>query len=336
MSSRKDVAREAGVSETTVTNILNRMKPATKEVEARVFAAAKKLNYRPNVIAQGLRTKNSRQIGVFISEIGNPYFAEMLHGIEIAAAAAGYVITIILLSDNIEKKYCDIMSRGFTGIINISNIPYTDPIMMELFHSGIALVNFDREHGSIVYHDMAPGMRTLMRKAYELGHRKAAYIVGYSSDAAELDPRVIAYCEESERLGFEKHKDMLVYGDFPRRNSTTLGYEGAMRVFSQNNDISVLFCINDIGALGAIRALNELHIRVPDEVSVVGCDNINMSEFFTPPLTTIETFCYERGTEMVKALVRRIEGGAPEYILLLCEAVMRESLVPPKKRAPRA
>lgn len=332
MSSRKDVAREAGVSETTVTNILNRIKPATKEVEARVLAAAKKLNYHPNVIAQGLRTKNSRQIGVFISEIGNPYFVDMLHGIETEAAGLGYVTTIILLTDNIESKYSDIMSRGFAGIINISNIPYTDPIMMELYNSGVALVNFDQEHSSIVYHDMAPSMRKLIRRAYELGHRKAAYLVGYPDGTAQSDPRVIAYCEECEKLGFEHHENELVYGDFPRRNSTALGYEGAMRVFGKKNDISVLFCINDISALGAIRALSELHIKIPEDVSVVGCDNISMSEYFTPPLTTIETFCFKRGTEMVKALVRCIEGGSPEYILLPCEEVLRESLATPKKR----
>lgn len=325
MSSRKDVARAAGVSETTVTNILNGKKSATKEVEERVRSAAKRLKYHPNVIAQGLRTKNSRQIGVFISEIGNPYFVEILHGIETAAAELGYVITIILISDSIEKKYSDIMSRGFAGIINISNIPYTLTFMKELNNSGVALVNFERECGSVVSHDMAPSMRSLIRRAYDLGHRKASYIVGYPDfETANNDPRVNAFCEETERLGFAKAD--LVYGDFPLRNSTVLGYEGAMQVFSHETDVTLLFCINDISALGALRALNELHIRVPEDVSVVGYDNISMSEFFSPPLTTIETFCFERGTEMVKALVRRIEGGEPENILLPCEEVLRVSL----------
>ncbi len=325
MSSRKDVARAAGVSVTTVTNILSRKKKATEEVEERVRAAAKRLNYHPNVIAQGLRTKNSRQIGVLISEIGNPYFVEMLHGIESEAANCGYVVTIMLINDRIETKYSDIMSRGFAGIINLSNIPYDDKFMMELYETGVKLVNFEKEYGSIVYHDMAPSMRTLVKRAYELGHRKAVYAVGYPDyDTAKIDPRVVAYLEECERLGYERYD--LVYGDFPRRNSTVLGYEGAMQVFRQGSDVTALFCINDISALGALSALGELHIRVPDDVSVIGCDNISMSEFFTPPLTTIETFCLHRGRELVKSLVRNIEGGTFEYILLPCEVVLRESL----------
>ena len=325
MSSIKEVAQAAGVSETTVTNILSRKKAATKEVEERVRAAAQRLNYHPNVIAQGLRTKNSRQIGVFISEIGNPYFVEILHGIETAAAELGYVVTIILLADSIEKKYSDIMSRGFAGIINISNIPYTLAFMKELNNSGVALLNFERECSSIVVHDMAPSMRALIRRAYDLGHRKAAYAMGYPDlETANNDERVKAFCDETARLGYERAD--LIYGDFPHRNSTVLGYEGAMQVFSKQTDVTILFCINDISALGALRALNELHIRVPEDVSVVGCDNISMSEFFSPPLTTIETFCFARGTEMVKALVRRIEGGELENILLPCEEVLRVSL----------
>ena len=325
MSSRKDVARAAGVSETTVTNILNRKKSATKEVEERVRSAAKRLNYHPNVIAQGLRTKNSRQIGVFISEIGNPYFVEILHGIETAAANLGYVTTIILISENKKKKYRDIMSRGFAGIINISNIPYTQSLVRALLENGVALVNFEKENGSVVWHDMVPGMRSLIRRAYGLGHRRAAYIVGYPDHATACnDPRVNTFCEETERLGFTRND--LVYGDFPRRNSTVNGYEGAMEVFAHETDVTLLFCINDISAFGALRALNELHIRVPEDVSVVGHDNISMSEFFAPPLTTIETHCFERGTEMVKALVRRIEGGETENILLPCEEVLRVSL----------
>ena len=104
-----------------------------------------------------------------------------------------------------------------------------------------------------------------------------------------------------------------------------------MQVFKDGSDTTVLFCINDISALGALRALNELHVRVPEDVSVVGCDNISMSEYFTPPLTTIETFCWRRGRELVKALVRRIEGGDAEYILLPCEVIMRNSLAENKR-----
>lgn len=330
MSNRKDVARAAGVSVTTVTNILGRKKRATPEVENRVREAAKKLNYHPNVIAQGLRTKNSRQIGVFISEIGNPYFSELLHGIETEAANLGYVVTIILINESLEKKYRDIMSRGFSGIINLSNIPYEIPFMMELCENGVSLVNFDKEYGSIVYHDMAPSMRDLVKRAYDLGHRKAAYIVGYPDyDTAKVDPRVETYLEECERLGFERYD--LVYGDFPKRNSTVLGYEGAMQVFDGGSDVTALFCINDINALGALCALSNLHLSVPDDVSVIGCDNISMSEYFTPPLTTIETFCLKRGREIAKAMVRKIEGGDIEYIMLPCELVIRDSLAPAKK-----
>ncbi len=330
MSNRKDVAHAAGVSATTVTNILGRKKRASPEVENRVREAARKLNYHPNVIAQGLRTKNSRQIGVFISEMGNPYFSELLHGIENEAAKLGYVVTIILINETLEEKHRDIMSRGFAGIINLSNVPYEVPFMMELCENGVSLVNFDKDYSSIVYHDMAPSMRELVRRAHELGHRKAAYIVGYSNyDVAKVDPRVEAYLEECERLGFERYD--LIYGDFPKRNSTALGYEGAMRVFGDNSDVTALFCINDINALGALCALDSLHLSVPDDVSVIGCDNISMSEYFTPPLTTIETFCLKRGREMARATVRKIEGGDIENIMLPCEVVMRDSLAPAKK-----
>lgn len=333
MSSRREVAREAGVSETTVTNILNGLKPATKEVEARVLAAAKKLNYTPNVIAQGLRTKNSRQIGVFISEIGNPYFVEILHGIETEAARQHYSTTIILLKDNIESKYKDIVGRRFAGIINISNVPYTTVLMDELYNSGVALLNFDAAHGSIVWHDMAPSMRTMIQTAYGIGHTKAGYLLGYPDEAtALLDPRVLAYRDECARLGYEEHDNMLIYGDFPRLSSSECGYIGVKQLFAQGDPgITVLFCINDMTALGALCALNELHIRVPEDMSIVGCDNIGISRYFTPPLTTIETHCFTRGEEMVKALVRKIDGGENENILLPCEDVFRDSLVPPKK-----
>lgn len=331
MSSRKEVARLAGVSETTVTNVLNNLKPASKEVEERVYAAARALNYQPNVIAQSLRTKNSRQIGVILSDISNPYVGEILRGIEEQSAALGYNTILIMISDDIRKKYKDIVGRRFTGLINISNVPYTYELMKELYDNGVSLINFKPGYASIVQ----PQSRfyELMDRAAKLGHKKPMYIVGYPQDTAPLDDRYVTYFENYSKLGFTDHDKKVIYGDFPKTSLLNIGYEAVKANFDPADGVTVLFCLNDICALGAMSALREMGVKVPQDVSVTGYDNIPMSRYFTPPLTTVDAFAFEQGKEMVLAITRKIEGGECETIAFKTEPIFRESLAPaPKNR----
>ena len=327
---RKEVAKRAGVSVTTVSNVLNNTKNTRAEVAERVLAAAKDLNYYPNLIAKGLKTKYSKQIGVLISELQNPYFTEVLQGIEMEAAVLGYSVSIFLINGDISRKYSDIMMRRFAGLINLSNIPYTDKLQNSLLRSGAKLVCFDEKNGSEVGFDASSCIREFMKIVRDLGHKKVSFAVGYSANVAMQDARVRTFLDAYKDFCFEDHPYKCIYGKFPEVSSEQNGRNAVFYSLEHNNEATAMFAINDMTALGIISELQRNGIRVPEDVSVIGCDGINLGEIINPRIATIKAPRIEIGREMMREIQRQISGKSAQKVILPCEIVVRESLAKAK------
>lgn len=326
MCTRKDVAEHASVSVTTVSNVLNHSKEARPEIVERVKKAAKELNYHPNLIAKGLKMNNSMQVGVIISEINNPYFIDVLQGIEEEAAVHGYNVSIFFIKGDIWHKYKDLMGRRFAGVINLSNIPYTQELQTALMKQGAHLVCFDPLVSSQVNFDARPALKELMLKAKEYGHRKLSYAVGFPEEVARQDERVNTYMCAYEELGFEKHPYQLIYGDFPKTSSEQNGVNTARFALAHHCEASAYFAINDMCALGMMSEFSRAGLHVPDDISVIGCDGIAISELVYPQIATIDVPRNEIGRRMMLEIRNAVAGGESTSVTMSCRALFRESL----------
>ncbi|MEV4518219.1 LacI family DNA-binding transcriptional regulator [Dactylosporangium sp. NPDC049525] len=305
-----DVARLAGVSHQTVSRVLNQhpsVSPATRE---RVLEAVRQLNYRPNAMARGLAGRRSRVIGVvsFDTILYGP--ASTLLGIERAARAAGYGVSIVTLEQldhsGMVAALEALADQSVAGVVVIA--PQT--AAAAALHSlplGVAAVAVESNVGGeipAISVDQVTGARLAVQHLLGLGHRKVWHLSG-PRDWLETHGRIEGWRGTLEEAGLPAPP--LMTGDWSARSGYQAGLELARR-----GDVTAVFAGNDQMALGMMRAFHEHGIRVPDDVSIVGFDDIPEAEFLSPPLTTIRQDFDEVGRRCIAALLRAIEADLPE------------------------
>lgn len=305
-----DVARLAGVSHQTVSRVLNdhpSVSPATRE---RVLEAVRQLNYRPNAMARGLAGRRSRVVGVvsFDTILYGP--ASTLLGIERAARAAGYGVSIVTLERvdhaGMVSALSALADQSVAGVVVIA--PQTAAAAaLHNMPLGMAAVAVESDVGGeipAISVDQVLGARLAVRHLLELGHRKVFHLSG-PRDWLETHGRIEGWRAALEEAGLPAPK--LMTGDWSARAGYTAGLELAGR-----DDVTAVFAGNDQMALGMMRAFHERGIRVPDDVSIVGFDDIPEAEFLSPPLTTIRQDFDEVGRRCIAALLRLIEADLRE------------------------
>lgn len=305
-----DVARLAGVSHQTVSRVLNQhpsVSPATRE---RVLEAVRQLNYRPNAMARGLAGRRSRVVGVvsFDTILYGP--ASTLLGIERAARAAGYGVSIVTLEQvdhsGMVAALEALADQSVAGVVVIA--PQT--AAAAALHSlplGVAAVAVESNVGGeipAISVDQVTGARLAVQHLLGLGHRKVWHLSG-PRDWVETHGRIEGWRSTLEKAGLPAPP--LMTGDWSARSGYQAGLELAGRT-----DVTAVFAGNDQMALGMMRAFHEHGIRVPDDVSIVGFDDIPEAEFLSPPLTTIRQDFDEVGRRCIAALLRAIEADLPE------------------------
>lgn len=325
----KDIAAEAGVSITTVSKILNRVdmhiSEATRE---KVLGLARQYHYVPNEIAKGLRSKSSNMIGVITYDIADPYVAKILTGIESTCRASG--ISVLICATNSEEaaemdSLRFLSSKMVDGIIFLRSLSAKTAEQVPQFKVPIIVV--DREF-SLEIPDMGmidSNSLTAAYKATELllgeGCRKIAYIG--PSPRTRSSTRVEGYlgalrdseCQPDEKLVYQEN-------DF----SPETGIDGVMNLLP-GNGIDGIVCANDLIAAGVLLALSKKGMRVPGDIKVVGIDNIAISPYLNPPLTTVDLHGSEVGTECADMLIARIRDDVPlGKKLINCKVVRRESV----------
>lgn len=288
-ATRSDVAKLAGVSTATVSNVINNGHMVKDETAERVWAAIEQLNYRPNMVARSLSTQRTMQIGVLLEDIHNPFYGEIVKHIEAAANRHGYFVNICVTSDNFDNYFDSFISRNLDGVF-LAALPsqFNMEKLDALLESGIKLVtsgnlDVDTSRISTIEHDYETAMAEAVDYLVELGHQEIVYLNGLDGQSHN-DTRCTTYVKHIQQLGLPVN---FVSGTYPYRTDVTSGYEQTMRLLDAGNHFTAIICCNDMMAIGAMRALSDRGIRVPEDVSVMGFDGVLIGKYQQPSLTTM-------------------------------------------------
>jgi DNA-binding LacI/PurR family transcriptional regulator len=330
----KSVAEHVGLTPGTVSAVLNDSPSARsipRETKNRIHAAAKELNYRPNFFARTLRNKRTYTIGVIAEEIGDSYGSMVISGIEAHLRKMDYFfLTVAHRHDqNLLSQYSELLlQRGVEGFITVDTTVLEAPSLPT-----VAVAGHQKLKGvTNVVLDHVQAAALALNHLASLGHKRIAFMKGnpLSSDSTD---RWEAICEVAQRIGVTIEPELTVQIDMDDP-TPQLGYPFAKQLLARNKPFTALFAYNDISAIGAVRALQEQGLRVPQDVSVMGFDDIPVAAFNTPTLTTVRQPLARMGQVAAQTLLERIAGrdDYPSEIAIEPELVVRESTT----QAPRA
>lgn len=318
MITRDDVARHAGVSKTTVSRVLNKNGYVSEENRIKIEQAIKELGYSPNLIARSLKTRQSRQILFYVHEVLNPFFMEVYRGMEDCCEEHGYTIVLSRNFDSLKIK-----ERQYDGIILSHASAENEKEYLKL---GIPAVVTDYSGKPLeipsVGINIKAGAEEAARYLLDNGHRKIAFIT--LSKSLE-DQRFSGFCRPLEKAGINTQSALIGYAA-QKDNGFVSGYNAAKQLMENAGAFTAVYAFNDTMAIGAISALQEKDIRVPQDVSIIGFDDILQAGFSTPKLTTVRLPKYEQGYESARLLINMIQGKAADSLVLETKLVVRDSV----------
>ena len=327
----KDVARLAGVSHITVSRVVNQapnVHPVTRE---RVIAAMIELGYRPNLAARALVTRRSHTLGV-IAVKGTLFGpASTLLSIEQAARARGYYLSIVSVDDVtpgvLQEALERLAKQGVEGLVVMAPRRHAIESLAQM-PPGLPVVTVEGGGApgtGAVLVDQAGGAAAATRHLVELGHRRVVHLAG-PSDWLEAEARQEGWRATCREAGLPTPRPLR--GDWSPRS----GYRAARRLLGRLEKVTAVFAANDQMALGALRAFAEAGVRVPEDVSVVGFDDIPEAEFLHPPLTTVRQDFAAVGQCCVALLTHAVEqaDGHAETVVVPAQLLVRSSTAPPR------
>lgn len=328
----KDIARQAAVSTATVSYVINESRYVSPELKSRVLEAIGQLGYYPDDNARSLRSKKTSTIGLIVPDNSNPFFAEIAKGVEDAGFEAGY--TVILGNSNAmlerELAYLDVLlSKRVDGIILFSTS--TELSQAEtITDRGIPTAVFYRDPGDLDVDSFALDNQQAGYLATQhlirLGHSQIACIKPLSATNPSA-LRVAGYKQALAEHGLTWSDTLTPQGN----NLISGGEQATQALLAAGQPFSAIFACNDAMAIGAMRALRDAGYRVPEDISIVGFDDIILASYSNPPLTTIASPKYEAGRLAVQRLIERINGkhaGGARKFILETELILRESTAP--------
>lgn len=326
----KAVAQYLGLTPGTVSAVLNNSPSARsipQETKNRIHAAAKELNYRPNFFARTLRNKRTYTIGVITEEIGDSYSSPIISGIEQYLRKRDYFfLTVVHRHDPaLLSRYSQLLSeRGVEGIITVDTTVQESPMLPTVAVAGhkrlkgVTNIVLDHERAAVL----------ALSHLKELRHERIAFMKGnpISSDAKD---RWDAICRMAAQLGVAIDPDLTVQIDADDP-TPMLGYPFGKQLLSRGKPFTALFAYNDVSAMGAIRAMHEQGLRIPQDISVMGFDDIPGAAFHVPGLTTVRQPLNRMGEVAAQSLLERIENKKeyPPEIAIEPELVVRDSTAP--------
>jgi len=330
----KDIAHMANVSHTTVSRALNDKSRIRNETKEKILAIVRELNYQPNFIARSLVMKRTRTLGLIITTIANPFYTELALGIESTARSLGYnIILSFTHSDlSIERGSIDMLrSKGVDGIL-FSSAHMDDPNIAMLAEEEFPIVLVNRR----TYHPMVKekvdyvgvdnilGGYLAVEHLIRLGHRQIGIIGGSAESSVALE-RMEGGKKALQAYNLEQRNDYFWEGDFLKES----GYRGGKRFLEMAEPPTAIFAANDYMALGTYQAIAEGGLRIPEDIALVGFNDIEFTGMKGIELTTIGQKKFEMGALAVKTLVEKIEGGeskpSTKEILLKPELIIRKT-----------
>jgi LacI family transcriptional regulator len=333
MASITEVAKLAGVSTATASRVVGEVDyPVSETTRERVLAAARELDYVPNALARGLLKSTVPIVGVIVHDITDPYFNEVVRGVEDAANAAGYLV--ITCSSDLDparqNSYARLLRSLRAGAVIFAGSGIADGEAQAELDRHVAGM---RRHGSAVVHlsphadgppdvgvDNVGGIAAMVAALVELGHSRIAFLAGPETLLVARE-RLAGYRRGMADARLDLDERLVVNGGFDRAG----GAAGVDELLARGIDFSAIACANDLLALGALQRLAELGRDVPRDVSVAGFDDISMAALSAPHLSTVRLPLREMGRRGFDAAMRIQNGEAIEPQTLATEVVLRDS-----------
>ncbi|WP_116474832.1 substrate-binding domain-containing protein [Zobellella maritima] len=333
MATIKDVAALAGVSISTVSHVMNGTRKVSDSARLRVEEAVSRLHYAPNSVARSLKVNNTRTIGMVVTTSAHPFFAEVVQAVEDLCFELGYSLILCNTENQPERQLMHVrmlMEKRVDGLLIICTD--TPPALQTLLqnHSQLPLVMLDWSRESSfadIIHDNAQiGGYLAGQYLVAQGHRRFACITGHlTKGTSQL--RLEGFKKALAEASLELPASAIVEGDFESES----GYQGMQRLLQQKFPVTAVFAFSDTMAFGAICAITQAGFRVPQDISVLGYDDVNMARFTNPPLTTISHPKRTLGRWALELLLKRIKDKdhRQAQLELTPRLVVRDSVCPP-------
>lgn len=334
-----DVARAAGVSKSSVSRAINHVPGGvTLEVAERVQRAIEELGYVPNAIAASLKHRRTKTVGLILPELGNPFFALVASGIEAAIRDAGYTLLVANTSNDHARETAvtrTLLERQIDALLVASCGPGGEHLRLAI-DRGVHVVLLDTHPQELttdcVMADNHKGAADAVRHLLDLGHTDIGVITGLLANDSSAAERLAGARQALAEAGLELPEGRCVSGDY----GSDSGDRGARVLLSATDRPTALFVTNNLMTLGALRAIAELGLSVPGDVSLVGFDDMDWYPIAQPPITAVAQPAYEIGLEAARRLLLRARRGRslkPITTRLPTELIVRASTAPPARRA---
>ena len=276
-----------------------------------VLDAVEQLNYKPDMIARSMTKNETRQLSFMVNDATNPFYGEIIVGFENAAMERGYFVNICTGNKNINDYFDNYIARRVDGVF-IAAIPYKFDMakLYSLTDNGIRVVvsgntDVDLKRVSSIESDYVTAMDKAVSYLYGLGHREISYLSGLSRKF-QFDHRIDGYLAAVERYQLPCGSDLLFDGKPPYHTEIAEGYALTQELLKSERRFTAVICLNDLMAMGAISALQEAGLRVPEDVAVSGFDN-NIEDLLAENLTTVQVFNEELGSRLALQILYRIK-----------------------------
>jgi len=323
-----DVAREAGVSLMTVSRVINHKDDVSATTRQHVLEVIELLGYRPSGIARGLATQRTGTLGLVVLDVANPFFADVARGAEEQAYVEGYNVFLCNTDEDPQRELAVLQSleeKRVDGVVLCSSRLDSRELYAALArHPAVVLVNrrLEDDGVSTVLVDDVAGGQAATQHLLQAGHRAVGFLAGPPASHSGRE-RAKGYRAALADAGLPYNPAWVQ----PCSPVVQSGYEAAQGLLTAHPELTALFCYNDLVAVGALRACADLGRRVPDDLAIVGFDDISLAALVTPPLTTCCVARYELGTQAMQLLLDQIGGclDGCEEIVLHPELIIRAS-----------
>lgn len=311
MVSRKAIAIKAGVSQATVTNVFNKTKFVSADIKEKVMRAAQDMGYRDYM---------PMEFVLLVEDVTNPHYTMLLQGMKDTAAKYGAMASIVLLDNDYETICQALIERKVSGVFLSS----TRDELKEKYDKRFKEVGigFSSSWNDFVI-DFDPSYEQLVNYLAGIGHKRIAYLSGIKIDGENV--RYTAFLRAMEQKGLKVDRNLIIDGNFPYKTDMVTGYHTMKNLLARSRSFTAVVCVNDLMALGAMRAINESGLSVPGDISVVGCDNIPFAEFSNPPLTTLKISTFDLGRQAIYNLMNTANGIAANKIHISPELIIRST-----------
>ncbi len=323
-----DIAKLSGVSKATVSRVLNGSKPVSDQVRKKVMQAIEETGYKPSSLARSLTTKETKLIGIVIPDVSNPVFSELVKGMEDKSGESGYNVLLCnsYLSHKKELDYLEILrDKEVDGIIFLTtNETAEQTAFFKDFGKPVVVV--DRQFQAMdlpsVGIDDHKAAFTAVNYLINLGHKNIGMVRSALQDRSHGYNRYDGYCKAMEGAGLQVNPDNVIEGDF----SVKSGYNAMLKLLSSGKPPSAVFFANDLMAVGGIRCITDSGMKVPDDISVMGFDDIPISSMFIPSITTTRQPFFDIGSKAMEKLIDFIHKKEIEqYTVFETDLMLRNS-----------